>query len=105
MVAEVEILTFEGCPHAEAAIALVREVAAELGATANLRIVQVPDSETAERLRFLGSPTVRVNGKDVEPGAEARREFMLACRIYRTRSGQSGLPERSWVHDALHSVT
>ena len=51
--------------------------------------------------RFLGSPTIRVNGRDIEPGADARSEFTLACRVYRTDSGFSGQPDDRWLRDAL----
>jgi hypothetical protein len=66
----VEVLTFEGCPHAQPALELVERVIDELGLDATVRRVDVPDLETAATHRFLGSPTIRVNGRDVEPGAE-----------------------------------
>jgi hypothetical protein len=98
---EVEVLTFEGCPNAEAALALVHELIRELGVDAVVREIRVESPEAAERHRFLGSPTVRVDGKDVEPGADARRDFVLACRVYGGAEGASGVPARSWVRDAL----
>lgn len=57
--------------------------------------------EAAERLRFLGSPTIRVDGRDVEPGADDRNEFALSCRVYPSPEGTSGLPLRSWVRASL----
>ena len=60
-----------------------------------------PDAETAEKLRFLGSPTVRIAGQDVEPDAEARTDFVLSCRLYRTEAGLGGQPEERWVRAAL----
>lgn len=98
------MLSFPGCPHAEAAVALAREVAAELGIDADVRERIVETLEEAARLRFLGSPTIRVHDRDVEPGAEARREFALACRVYETATGRSGLPERTWLADALRAA-
>jgi hypothetical protein len=50
---------------------------------------------------LLGSPTVRVNGVDVEPGAEERRDFAFCCRIYRSDGGASEQPAERWVRDAL----
>ena len=97
----VEILFFEGCANHEAARELVERVAGELGLRPEMRLVEVPDTETAERLRFLGSPTIRVDGRDIEPGADARAEFMLACRVYRTDHGFSGRPDERWLRDAL----
>lgn len=57
----VEVLYFDGCPNHEGALALVEEVAAELGIDPEVRLVDVPDPDAAEHLRFLGSPTVRVD--------------------------------------------
>lgn len=57
--------------------------------------------EDVERLRFLGSPSLRVNGRDVEPGADERETFVFACRVYRTPVGFSGQPATEWVHAAL----
>ena len=101
----VEILYFEGCPNHEPARALVERLASELRLEPEIELVQVADPEAAVRLRFLGSPTVRVNGVDVEPGAEERREFVLSCRVYRGESGFSGQPEERWIRDALVEAT
>ena len=97
----VEVLTFEGCPHAQPALELVERVVGELGLDATVRRIDVPDLETAETHRFLGSPTIRVNGRDVEPGAEERTDFGLKCRLYRTPEGFAGTPPDAWVLEAL----
>ena len=97
----VQILYFEGCPNHEDARALVERVSAEVGLEPELRLVAVPDEEAARRLRFLGSPTVRIGGRDVEPDAEERADYVLSCRIYRTSQGIAGQPEERWVRDAL----
>jgi hypothetical protein len=97
----VEILYFDGCPNHEGATALVERVAAELGVEPDIRLVDVRDAEAAERNRFLGSPTVRVNGHDVEPSAEERTTFAHSCRVYRTENGFSGQPDERWVRAAL----
>jgi len=96
----VELLYFEGCPNVEAVRALVQGVSDAEGITPDLRLVEVTP-EDAERLRFLGSPSVRVNGHDVEPGADLRETFVAACRVYRTPTGFSGQPSREWVRAAL----
>ena len=97
----VEILYFDGCPNYEAARAMVERVSGALGLEAELRLVNVPDEKTARRLRFLGSPTIRVAGRDVDPQAREREEYALSCRVYRTASGFAGQPEERWVRDAL----
>ncbi len=97
----VEILYFDGCPNYGDVVALVERLAAELGLEPEIRLVNVPDPEAAERLRFLGSPTVRVGGCDVEPGAEGRTDFALSCRVFRTEQGFAGQPDERWVRAAL----
>ncbi len=96
----VELLYFKGCPNVEAVRALVQRVAVDEGVTPDLRLVEVTP-EDAERLRFLGSPSVRVNGRDVESGADERDTFVFACRVYRTPVGFSGQPASEWVRAAL----
>lgn len=101
MAKKVELLYFEGCPSHEPARALVESIAGDCGVEIDLRLVDVPDDEAAARERFLGSPTIRVEGEDVEPGAERRREFAHSCRVYRTPDGVSGQPAAEWVRAAL----
>jgi hypothetical protein len=97
----VEILYFDGCPNHEPARALVKRVAAELQVEPAIELVEVADAASATELRFLGSPTVRVDGQDVESGADERHEFVLSCRVYRTERGLAGQPDDAWIRDAL----
>ena len=98
---EVEVLSFEGCPNAEPARERVKRLVAEASMNAEIRSVDVPDPETAEQLRFLGSPSVRVAGRDVEPGAAERTDFVLSCRVYRTGEATSGVPSEESIRAAL----
>lgn len=97
----VEILYFNGCPNHARARDLVLTAAAELGVEAQIELVEVEDADRAAELRFLGSPTVRVNGRDVEPGADEREEFTFSCRIYRADSGAVETPDPLWIRQAL----
>ena len=97
----VEVLTFAGCPHGEPALDLVQRVVDELAVDAVVRRVDVPDAVAAIKERFLGSPTIRVNGNDIDPAAEERNDYALSCRLYRTSAGVSGQPDEQWLRDAL----
>jgi hypothetical protein len=98
---QIQILTLEGCPNAEAARALVEEILADAGIEATIQRVDVVDAEDAARLCFIGSPTIRVDGVDVQPAAEQPHRFQVACRVYRSGGRLSGLPHRDWIRDAL----
>ena len=97
----VELLYFDGCPNHERARAAVERVAADVGVEVDIRLVQVEGPDDAHRLRFLGSPTVRVAGRDVEPGADERTDSAYSCRVYRTPAGLAGEPDEAWIRDAL----
>ena len=66
-----------------------------------MRRVDVPDTEAAVKERFLGSPTIRVDGQDIDPTATERNDYALSCRLYRTAAGASGQPGELWLRDAL----
>jgi hypothetical protein len=100
----VEILYFEGCPNWQETRALVKRAASALPIEFDLRLVEVDDTDAAIEQRFLGSPSVRVNGSDVEPGADTRREYVFSCRVYRTEQGLAVQPSDAWVRDALARV-
>lgn len=97
MAVKIEILTLEGCPHGEATLRRTLEALSALGAPAEVSEVVVRDGADAERLRFPGSPTVRIDGADIEPGADARSPGALSCRMY----GGSGVPPRELLVDAI----
>ena len=97
----VEILYFDGCPNHHAACELVDRVIGEVCGEAEVRLVNVADEESARRARFLGSPSIRVNGRDIEPSADGRAEYVLSCRLYRTEQGFAGQPDEAWLRDAL----
>ena len=97
----VEVLITPDCPHRDAAITLARRVCERWSGTAELRVIQVPDQAAAERLRFLGSPSIRVNGRDIEPGADWNLELVHGCRLYQGAHSLHGLPEEDWLRQAL----
>ena len=97
----VEILSIEGCPNTAAAVELVNRTVAELGLAVEVRDTRITDERAARAQRFLGSPTIRVNGRDIEPSADQRTDHTLACRVYRTPRGLTGQPDKAWLIDAL----
>jgi hypothetical protein len=101
----VELLYFDGCPSHGRLLPTVRRLADEAGAELVLRRVETPEEAQAER--FLGSPTVRVDGADVDPGAAGRTDYGIKCRIYRFDGEQSATPPETWIRSAFagHGTT
>ena len=99
----VEVLFFDGCPNVEPTLERVRAAIAQAGADGvSVRLVKVETSEHAQEVGFLGSPSVRVDGADVETSARSRGDFALQCRIYDAGDGRlEGAPPVQWIHAAL----
>lgn len=89
---KIEVLIFDGCPNSESAEKLVREAVAELGIVANVEVVKVVDNEDAVVKRFLGSPSIRIDGKDLEVEEDEFTQYSMRCRVYRQGESQSGVP-------------
>jgi len=89
---KVEILYFSGCPNRVPAVDSVREVLQQEGTPADMVEVEVRDTAAAQQVGFLGSPTIRIDGLDVEPAARAARAFGIMCRTYIEGGRCAGVP-------------
>jgi hypothetical protein len=97
----IELLWFEGCPGHAAARALLDEVIAELAPGTAVVDIDASDPAVADALRFPGSPTIRVDGRDIDPGFIDSGDYAPRCRLFRTEHGLAGVPDRRWIEDAL----
>jgi hypothetical protein len=96
----VEVLYFDGCPTYLETERTLQEVLAEEGIEAEVELVAVNTDEEARRLRFPGSPTIRVAGRDPFPVPE-RAGYALGCRVYATPEGLRGSPTAGMLEEAL----
>ncbi len=71
----IRILYTDGCPATPKTVELVRECVSELGLRVELTTIPVRTQEEAREWRFLGSPTVQVNGVDIDPAVRGSRQF------------------------------
>jgi hypothetical protein len=101
----IEVLYFDGCPNHEALLPRLREILARTGVCAEIDLRRIANDQAAQRERFLGSPTVRIDGRDIEPEAERRTDYGLKCRLYRASTGLSGQPEAELLQAALRSAS
>ncbi len=101
---KVEILYFLGCPNYAPAVGRVREVLEQERTPADMLEVEVKDAATAKHLGFLGSPTIRVDGQDVELAARAARAFGMTCRTYVDGERRAGVPPPEWIRAAVREA-
>lgn len=95
----IDVFYFAGCPNHRPAVSLVREVLHDLGFAAPLHEMEVHDLEEAKRLGFRGSPTIHVDGEDVDPTAAGDALVSFGCRLYEG----SGTPPRAMIEDAIRA--
>ena len=99
----VELLFFAGCPNHAVFLPHLQQLLDKHDISSPVQLVEVTDDEHAHRTGFLGSPSLRINGVDVEPGADSRNNYGLQCRIYNTTDGASGTPSDTWILSAVHA--
>lgn len=101
---KVEVLYVADCPSHPAAVELVKYVLATQGVAADIAEILVTDERMARELEFRGSPTIRINGRDIAGNSGNTEGFGLSCRLY-PGSLRIGLPPVDLVHRAIREAT
>jgi len=95
------MLFWEGCPSHPEALELLQDVLRERGIEEPIELREVFTLEDAVELEFPGSPTIRIDGRDVDP-AGATDPPALTCRVYRLPDGRpSPVPSRQQLEEAV----
>ena len=101
---KVELLHIPDCPNYEVAAQLLKEILSENGLPQNISEVSVTDFAQAEVLAFPGSPTIRVDGKDVDSALPEQGYRGLSCRTYIVDGKRQGLPSHAMISLAICSA-
>ena len=96
----IEILYTDDCPNRQLAEDRVREALTGLDVRAEVVLINVNDERIAKKVRFPGSPTIRVDGEDVAP-SDNDGSYHLRCRVYPTSSGLAGAPDKDVIRAAI----
>jgi hypothetical protein len=101
----VELLWWEGCPSYPRALEELKAAMREEGLDPDtIEVRHIDSDEQAERERFPGSPTIRIDGEDILP-PDGGEPIGLSCRVYRLRDGRSSpVPDPADLRDALRRV-
>jgi hypothetical protein len=98
----VSFLYYEDCPSHDLALERLREVMAEEDTPGEVEVLKVETEEQARELRFVGSPSIRIDGQDIDPPSDPR--YALTCRVYRLEDDRiSPLPSKDMIRRALRS--
>ena len=98
---KIELLFFDGCPNYQTALKYLQEVIREKRHDIPVKMLKIKSDNEAENHRFLGSPTIRINGQDVETGAEKADNFSMVCRLYLEDNKVNELPSKKMIRHAI----
>jgi hypothetical protein len=101
---KVELFYLVGCPNRQLARERLGRALRELGWPDAVAEVSVLDPEAAVALRFLGSPSIRIDGVDIQPSARTSEGFGLTCRTYLEGGRREGAPSRELIGRALREA-
>lgn len=100
----IELLYSPDCVHHVTARQLLNEVIAEENIAATIEESRVADEQDARRLDFLGSPSIRVEGMDVDDWSAQPHEYGLRCRVYRKNGQSYGYPSKEMIRSTILAV-
>jgi hypothetical protein len=89
---------FDGCPNHAPALDVLRAFLRQVKDESPIEMIRIDDERQASLHRFVGSPTIRFEGQDVFPSDDT--DYRLACRVYPTDTGVSGMPSLSMLQEA-----
>lgn len=93
---KIEVLYFENCPNVRPAAERLKSVLRQEGVAAEVTEIQIEDEAAARKLEFPGSPTIRIDGLDVDVDARRGTAVVFACRRY-----EGGLPSEDMIRRAV----
>lgn len=102
---KIELLYFDDCPNHRDTAQQLRDTLTEMQLDVEVEEIKVVDNEDAVRKRFLGSPSIRINNRDLEIEETKETEYSMRCRIYRTETEATGLPSKELLRSALLAAT
>jgi hypothetical protein len=100
---KIELLHFDGCPSWVKTQEDIRAVLADRGLSDQVALVNVRSNEEAQELRFVGSPSVRIDGRDIDPETPDSG-FNLECRIYWVNGRAAGVPPVELIERAVDAA-
>ena len=98
---KIEFLYFDGCPNHETALANLKEVLSEAGIKDDIQIINIKQPEDVAIHRFLGSPSIRFNDKDLEITEDESTEYSMRCRRYKNGDVMEGFPSNELIQASL----
>ena len=98
---KIEFLYFAGCPSYKNALAYLEEIIGEEKIDADLKLILVESPEDAQKVEFQGSPSIKINGIDLE---DKNDEYSFNCRLYNVAGELTGTPSKEFIKEKLLKI-
>lgn len=98
---KIELLYFHGCHVYKIALENIKEVIKEKGLDTEVDLKEIKNDKQALKDKFLGSPTVRINGVDIDPEAKIINKYSMTCRLYLEDGAVNELPSKKMIRQAI----
>jgi len=98
---KIEFLYFEGCPSYKKTLDYLQEIISEEKIDADLELILVGSPEKAQKAGFQGSPSIKVNGIDLE---DKNDEYSFNCRLYNVAGELTGTPSKEFIKEKLFKI-
>ena len=100
----IQLFYFDGCPSYEQALANVKDALRAEGLVEAVEMIPVISDTDAQAKHFLGSPTIRVDGTDLEGADADARVYGYGCRVYESGGQRVGWPSVAQVRQSLQTA-
>jgi hypothetical protein len=99
----IQLLYFDDCPSYQTALTLLQEALGAVGRSDVIQTIEIKDNADVERWKFIGSPTIRIDG--IDPFDQGTSNYGMECRVFNTPNGLIGWPTREMLVEALERMT
>lgn len=100
----IELLYYPECPSHERALELIQQALRDEGLQAEINIIRIETQEQADAYHFIGSPTIRINGRELQP--QPNLPYRLTCRTFVHENGRlSPVPSLTMLREAIRQAT
>lgn len=97
---KIKVLYFEGCPNHRPTLERVKQIIDRLGVTVDVGEVELTQNDDPVAMKFIGSPTVLIDGQDIDPAQREGASYGFGCRTF----GGAGVPPVEMIERAVREV-
>ena len=100
----IQLVYYEKCPNFKHVLKNLKDALTEEKTNAQIQIIKLSNLQEAKNLQIIGSPTIRINNKDIDPPIKKSTDSSLKCRSYSYHGKITGWPPKELIIEALRKA-